>query len=169
MHAQPVFNKDPNPELKTWLNASGSLTQQLTQLAGGVFSVEPTQQYFNKMNLIDSRWMKMPAQHISWVRESLLYGCEDQAWVKAKSIFPIMSLQGRARIFQHIGRQPIGRFLFHRHQPLCQRRILHLDEGWTRQSCYTWHGCKFIVQETFLPAFEQFLAAQVIHTENAQG
>ncbi|MFI8026208.1 chorismate--pyruvate lyase, partial [Acinetobacter baumannii] len=33
-------------------------------------------------------------------------------------------------------------------------------EGWTRQSCYTWHGCKFIVQETFLPAFEAFLYQQ---------
>jgi len=36
-----------------------------------------------------------------------------------------------------------------------------LADGWTRQSCYTWHGCKFIVQETFLPAFEQFLQQQM--------
>lgn len=157
MFAQPSLYQDLDPKLKTWLYASGSLTQQLTQLAGGVFRVEPTEQYFQRMRQIDSRWMKMPAQHTAWVRESLLYGCQKQAWVQAKSIFPIMSLQGRARLFQHIGTQPIGRYLFDRHQPHCQRRVLKLENGWTRQSCYTWHGCKFIVQETFLTAFEDYL------------
>lgn len=157
MIAKPTLYKDLDPKLKTWLYASGSLTQQLTQLAGGIFHVEPTRQYFHKMSLMDSQWMKMPAQHISWVRESLLYGCEQQAWVEAKSIFPIMSLQGRARLFQHIGSKPIGKYLFDRHQPDCQRRVVKLAQGWTRQSCYTWHGCRFIVQETFLPAFEHYL------------
>lgn len=79
---------------------------------------------------------------------------------KSKSIFPIQSLQKKARIFQHIGSKPIGRFLFQRTTPLCDRRVIRLPEGWTRQSCYTWHGCKFIVQETFLPAFEAFLYQQ---------
>lgn len=169
MDAQPLFNKDINPELKKWLYASGSLTQQLTELAGGRFQVQPTQQYFKKMQFKDSQWMKMPSQHTSWVRESLLYGCEKEPWVKAKSIFPILSIQGKARIFKYIGCKPIGRFLFDRHQPLCQRRVLCLDEGWTRQSCYTWHGCKFIVQETFLPAFEQFLAAKINPVVPLQG
>ncbi len=108
------------------------------------------------MSRIDSQWMKMPA-HIAWVRESLLYGCEAQPWVQAKSIFPILSLQKKARIFKHIGKQPIGRFLFQRTTPQCERRIIRLNEGRTRQSCYTWHGCKFIVQETFLPSFEAYL------------
>ena len=83
MHAQPLFNKGLNPELKRWLYASGSLTQQLTDLAGGTFRVQPTQQYFKKMNFKDSQWMKMPFHHTSWVRESLLYGCETQPWVNS--------------------------------------------------------------------------------------
>ena len=147
-------------ELKTWLYASGSLTQQLTDLAGGIFRVEPTAQHFQRLSRLDSQWMGVSHQHTSWVRESYLYGCEQQAWVKAKSIFPITSLQSRARLFQHIGNQPIGRFLFQRTTPHCERRVLLLEDGWTRQSCYTWHGCKFIVQETFLPAFEQFIVQQ---------
>ena len=65
--------------------------------------------------------------------------------------------QKKARLFQHIGNKPIGWFLFQRTNPACERRVIHLEDGWTRQSCYTWHGCKFIVQETFLPAFEQFI------------
>jgi chorismate lyase len=144
--------------LSKWLFASGSLTLQLTDLAGGQFSVVPIKEHFQRLNFADARWMNMPHQHTSWVREAYLYGSEQQPWVKAKSIFPILSLQKRARIFQHIGKKPIGWFLFQRTQPICERRVICLDEGWTRQSCYTWHGCKFIVQETFLPAFEQFIA-----------
>ena len=144
-------------ELKTWLHASGSLTQQLTDVADGQFSVKPVKEHFQRLNFIDATWMQVPLHHTSWVRESYLYGCEKQPWVKAKSIFPIQSLQGRARIFKHIGTKPIGWFLFDRTQPKCERRVIWLDEGWTRQSCYTWHGCKFIVQETFLPAFQQYL------------
>jgi chorismate--pyruvate lyase len=69
-------------------------------------------------------------------------------------------LQGRARLFKHIGKKPIGWFLFQRTNPACERRVIWLEDGWTRQSCYTWHGCKFIVQETFLASFEQFLQKQ---------
>jgi chorismate--pyruvate lyase len=152
-----VQNAQLSPELKTWLYASGSLTQQLTELADGEFSVKPIKEHFKRLNFSDAQWMQMPHWHTSWVRESYLYGSEAQPWVKAKSIFPILSLQAKARIFQHIGKKPIGWFLFQRTNPQCQRRVILLEEGWTRQSCYTWHGCKFIVQETFLSAFEQFI------------
>lgn len=156
----PKQVSDIPEHLKKWLYAEGSLTQQLTEFAGGVFKVVPTQEHFQRLTFIDSQWMQMPYQHTAWVRESLLYGCDADAWVKAKSIFPILSLQKRVRLFQHIGRQPIGRFLFQRTQPACERRVLFLEDGWTRQSCYIWHGCKFIVQETFLPTFEQFIESK---------
>jgi chorismate--pyruvate lyase len=146
--------------LKTWLYASGSLTEQLTQLGQGQFSVQPAREQFQRLSFSDAKWMQMPYQHTAWVRESYLYGCETVPWVKAKSIFPILSVQKKARIFQHIGRKPIGWFLFQRTTPQCERRVLHLPDGWTRQSCYTWHGCKFIVQETFLAEFETFLQNQ---------
>lgn len=144
-------------QLHAWLYASGSLTRQLTELGEGCFHVEPLQEHFQRLTLSDARWMKMSAQHTSWVRESYLYGSASEPWVKAKSIFPILSLQKRARIFQHIGNKPIGWFLFQRTNPDCERRVMWLEDGWTRQSCYTWHGCKFIVQETFLPAFVDFI------------
>ena len=145
------------PDLSSWLNASGSLTQQLKDLAGGHFHVELIQQSYQKLSRQDAQWLGMPHHHTSWVRESYLFGHEQQPWVKAKSIFPILSLQKRARLFKHIGHKPIGLFLFQRTTPLCERRVIRLDDGWTRQSCYTWHNCKFIVQETFLEQFEQFI------------
>ncbi len=160
MQLQPSLKQEIYPELKTWLYAEGSLTQQLTDIAKGIFKVIPTSEYFHRLTFIDSQWMKVSHQHTSWVRESLLYGCENEPWVKAKSIFPIQSIHGRARLFKYIGRKPIGWFLFERTHPKCERRVILLDEGWTRQSCYTWHGCKFIVQETFLPAFIEYLKKQ---------
>lgn len=147
--------------LLPWLSASGSLTQQLTTLGGGTFRVQPLQQQFQRLSLSDAQWLNMSHQHTAWVREVYLYGCEQQPWVKAKSIFPILSLQKRARIFRHIGHRPIGWFLFQRTTPKCERRIVRLEDGWTRQSCYTWHGCQFIVQETFLPHFEAFIQPHI--------
>lgn len=144
-------------ELKPWLYASGSLTQQLTDLSAGKFRVQPVLEQFQRLQFLDAKWMKMPHHHTAWVRESFLYGVDAEPWVKAKSIFPILSLKKRARIFQHIGHKPIGWYLFERTNPLCERRVICLEDGWTRQSCYTWHGCKFIVQETFLPAFERYI------------
>lgn len=154
---QPKQDAQIPSTLKKWLLASGSLTQQLTDVAQGQFSVQPLQEHFVRLEKNDAQWMKMPLQHTSWVREAYLYGSETQPWVKAKSIFPVLSVQKKARIFRHLGKRPIGWFLFQRTNPTCERRIIYLEDGWTRQSCYTWHGCKFIVQETFLPAFEDFI------------
>ncbi|ELZ4466280.1 chorismate--pyruvate lyase family protein, partial [Acinetobacter baumannii] len=105
---QPVLKQEKtlNPELKTWLYASGSLTQQLTELGGGKFSVKPFKEHFQRLTFADSQWMNMPHTHTSWVRETYLYGSDVEPWVKAKSIFPIQSLQKKARIFQHIGSKP---------------------------------------------------------------
>ena len=152
---------DQIPEkLRYWLYASGSLTQQLTALAGGYFKVQPLIERYQRLEHDDAKWMQMPHYHTAWVREVYLYGHQVEPWVKAKSIFPIMSLKKRARIFQHLGKRPIGFFLFQRTNPRCERRVILLEDGWTRQSCYTWHGCKFIVQETFLSTFEDFIEHQ---------
>ena len=88
-------------ELKTWLYASGSLTQQLTDLADGAFRVQPTKEHFQRLQFIDAKWMNMPYQHISWVRESFLYGSDAEPWVKAKSIFPILNLQQLKHLVHH--------------------------------------------------------------------
>ena len=87
-------------------------------------------------------------------KETYLYGCEAEPWVKAKVFFQFKVYKKRV----YFSTSVLNRlaFLFQRTTPLCDRRVIRLPEGWTRQSCYTWHGCKFIVQETFLPAFEAF-------------
>ncbi len=152
-----VQHLDVPDYLQKWLYRGGSLTQQLTQLAQGHFYVLLKSEQYQRLTLQDSVWLAMPSHHVAWVRESELYGCQAVPWVKAKSIIPILSLQKQARQFKTLKQRPMGKLLFYRTQPMCERRVLYLPEGWTRQSCYTWHGCKLIVQETFLPEFELFL------------
>ncbi|MDO4223174.1 MAG: chorismate lyase [Acinetobacter sp.] len=158
---RPMFHHAPSipQHLHAWLWAKGSLTQQLTQLAQGDFQVQIQQQQMQRLTREDSLWLDVPLHHTAWVREVELWG-KQQAWVRAKSSFPIVSLYKKARQFKSLAQRPIGHLLFYRTQPKCQRRVIYLPEGWTRQSCYTWHGCRFIVQETFLPAFEHYLLQQ---------
>ena len=87
-----------NPELKTWLYASGSLTQQLTELGGGQFSVRPFK-HFQRLTFVDSQWMNMSHAHTSWVRN--LYGCEAEPWVKAKVFFQFKVYKKSAYISAH--------------------------------------------------------------------
>lgn len=143
--------------LQDWLYATGSLTEQLTQLGQGQFFVEPIKNYFKRPSRTDSLFLNVPHQHTAWFREVFLYGSEPIPWVKARSIFPVLSLQKKARIFKTLGRKPIGLYLFQRTTPLCERRVFFTKEGWTRQSRYTWHGCDFMVEEVFLPSFIAFL------------
>ncbi len=88
-----INSKQIPKELKKWLYASGSLTQQLTDLARGDFHVERIREHYQRLTFADSKWMLMPYHHVAWVRETHLYGSEREPWVKAKSIFPILSLQ----------------------------------------------------------------------------
>ncbi len=99
-------------ELKPWLYASGSLTQQLTDLAQGQFHVEPIQEHFQRLGFANAKWMQMSHQHTSWVRESYLYGSEQSPWVKAKSIFPILSLQKKPEFFSILAPNRLACFCF---------------------------------------------------------
>lgn len=157
------MNKSAIPQhLRFWLYAQGSLTKQLTQLAQGQFIVKPQAEYYQRLTLQDSLWLDMPYHHLAWVRESILCGVDGQEWVRAKSIFPILSIQSYARQFQQLKQRPMGHLLFSRYKPSdCQRRIIHLEQGWTRQNRYIWRDSRFIVQETFLPEFEQFILKSI--------
>lgn len=148
--------KIPN-HLRKWLLSSGSLTKKLTQLAGGEFYVQRKKEGYQKLNVSECQLLDMPYVQLAWVREVELYGTNGQAWVKARSIIPMKSVQNKAKCFQALKNRPMGHLLFHRYQPKCERQVFKTEDGWMRQSCYTWYGCKLIVQETFLAAFEQHI------------
>lgn len=144
-------------DMKPWLLASGSLTRQLTQLAGGQFRVEPLRQSFERIYLHESQLMGTAIDQQAWVREVYLYGADAEPWVKARSIVPVQSLKGQGLRLRYLKNRSLGSLLFARSAPHCIRQIALLPEGWTRRSLYLWHQRPLIVQETFLPAFQHYL------------
>lgn len=148
------------PELRYWLTASGSLTRQLTQLAGGEFRVQPFHQRFERIFWHESQLMNIPAHQQAWVREVYLYGSQSHPWVKARSVIPVSSLKGQGLRLRFLGTKSLGSLLFKRTAPQCIRQIACLPEGWSRRSLYLWHQQPLIVQETFLPQFQQFLLSK---------
>lgn len=149
----------PPIALIPWLNAEGSLTAVLEKKAGQPLRVERSFEGYRLLTLaqkqqLDIKGAQLNRPMLAWVRESLLYGNDEQAWVQAQSIFPLPSLQGQARRLQHLKATPIGYVLFKRRRTLpSQRFIAHTDSGWQRQTRYNWYGRKVLISEAFLPAF----------------
>lgn len=145
------------PHLNRWLIAHGSLTKQLTQQAGGQFRVRPIRQMFARPTLDEARFLQVPPYQRAWIREVELYGCEPVPWVQARSVIPISTVKGRGRRLRHLGSRSLGSLLFSRKAPKCTRQVIALSQGWARRSRYLWHGQPLLVQECFLPSFEQYV------------
>lgn len=151
------------PELLPWLNTNGSLTAMLEAKAGQPLRVSRSFEGYRALTLAQKRQLGVQGAALNrpmlaWVREAQLYGNDESPWVTAQSIFPLSSLQGRARRLQQLKGIPIGYVLFKRRRTLPnQRSIFHTDEGWCRQTCYDWYGRTLLISETFLPSFCQKL------------
>lgn len=151
----PLLDMPDN--LRHWLLSSGSLTQQLTQFAHGQFHVEPFKQQYQRIFLHESQLLGIHPTARAWVREVYLYGDQPKPWVKARSIIPVSTLNGKGRQLKYLGSRSLGSVLFGRYTPQCERQIARLPEGWARRSLYVWHGQPLIVQEVFLTEFSQVL------------
>ena len=151
------FTLEIPAHIKPWVTASGSLTKQLTLLANGQFHVEVIDEGYRKIARHEAHLLSTPYHQLAWVREVYLYGSSNQPWVKARSIIPLTTLAGSGQQLKTLRNRSLGSLLFKRHTPKCIRQIAHLKQGWSRRSLYLWHAKPLIVQESFLPAFEQFL------------
>ncbi len=150
------YQQQPPNDLLPWLIAKGSLTAMLEKKAGQPLRVVPTFEGYRRLTLIQKKQLQLNPQLfnrpiVAWVRESLLYGNEKNAWVQAQSIFPLMSLQGEAKRLKNLKGTPIGYVLFKRQQRLANQRIIRCtEEGWQRQTVYHWQTRKLLIAETFL-------------------
>ena len=149
----------PPSELLDFLNTEGSLTAMLEVKAGQPLRVERSFEGYRLLSLAQKKQLGVKGAALSrpllaWVREAKLYGNNEQPWVQAQSIFPLVSLKGRARRLQQLKSTPIGYVLFKRSRTLPnQRSIEKTAEGWQRQTLYDWYGRKILISETFLAAF----------------
>lgn len=149
------------PELLPWLNTNGSLTAMIEDKAGQPLRVQRSFEGYRQLTLSQKKQLGLIGSTLNrpmlaWVREAQLYGNDELPWVTAQSIFPLPSLQGRARRLQQLKGTPIGYVLFKRRRTLPnQRFIRHTVDGWQRQTRYDWYGRTLLISETFLPNFCQ--------------
>ena len=149
----------PPSELLDFLNTEGSLTAMLEVKSGQPLRVKRSFEGYRLLSLAQKKQLGVQGgalnrPMLAWVREAQLYGNNEQPWVQAQSIFPLISLKGRARRLQQLKSTPIGYVLFKRSRTLPnQRSIEKTAEGWQRQTLYDWYGRKILISETFLAAF----------------
>lgn len=147
------------PLLLPYLTATGSLTAKLEALSGQKLIVNPQFEGRQTLSLNEKKQLDLPLNrsHSAWVREVMLYGqIDDEAWVKARSVFPFISLIGETKQLTNLGTTPIGYVMFGRGGAVMVKRWLTLTpDGWQRTSVYDWQKRKLLISETFLPAFIQ--------------
>lgn len=157
--------------LAGWLTDSGSLTARLNKLGGSAITVEVLRQSWGRARLSEARTLGVAPNQTCLIREVVLKGPQQQAWVFARSLFPASSLTGPLRHMRHLDNRPLGGYLFA--HPQLGRSPLQLallppanlipaplqgeQSLWGRRSVFSLYGKKLLVSEIFLPAFEQEL------------
>lgn len=134
------------------LHTHGSLTALLEKKAGRPVRVQILHECHQLIDFKTKKLLRLPAHRpaVAWVREVELFGDDDVAWVRAKSVFPLTSLVGNAKRLRHLKRTPIGYVLFKKNRTLPYTRTYFFDEHWGRNTVYDWHGRCVLVQEIFL-------------------
>ena len=143
----------PPDTLIPYLSTKGSLTALLERRAGQPLRVQVLFEGYARMDFYHKKLLglSMSRPAVAWVREVLLFGDGDVAWVRAKSIFPLQSLTGNAKRLRHLKRTPIGYVLFkHTRQLPHTRTPLYDGQYWGRNTVYDWYGRKLRVKEKFL-------------------
>lgn len=140
---------------RPWLLDTGSLTQNLKDLAPGRFSVRVLKTGFHRASLSEAQALGISCDEQIYVREVAL--CIDGgACIFARSIIPRRTLTGAERQLLWLKNKPLGEFLFqHKHMArkqieVKQGQVNHQDT-WARRSIFTVSGKPLLVSEYFLP------------------
>ena len=146
---------------RDWLLHPGSLTQRLTEAAGGDFRVELSFQGWGMPTLSEARSLGIDPRQQALIREVRLIG-RGQTWVYARSIIPASTLKGPLRKLRRLGNRSLGSLLFkeptmHR-GPIetCSLRLDGLLEPVSaRRSVFYLRGLPLLVCEVFLPSLQR--------------
>ncbi len=94
-----------------WLTLEGSLTRALQLRCQAGLKVQVLREGFAQPTLEERQSLSLPIRQAAWIREVCLIG-DDTPWVLARTIIPLATLSGRGRRLRHLGRQPLGAYLF---------------------------------------------------------
>ncbi|WP_372972065.1 chorismate--pyruvate lyase family protein [Marinobacter sp.] len=150
------------PELRGnasfWLQAEGSLTRHLQLRCRNRFHVEVANEGFATPGSEEALTLGIPHRQQAWIREVRLCG-DGNPWVLARTIIPLATLEGRGRRLRHLGRTPLGAWLFSHREwtrgPLQTGLCQPLTEDqpcYARRSVFASDNHGLLVGEYFLPA-----------------
>lgn len=147
-----------NPWRK-WLLDTGSLTQNVKDLAPGRFSLQLLDRRFDRPSLSECTALNIPPRHEAYIREVTL--CVDnQPHIYARSIIPRSTFTASERQLLKLNNKPLGEFLFaHKHM---RRGPIEIKQGqlngetvWGRRSIFYVNNKPLLVCEYFLPSLLQ--------------
>lgn len=151
--------RDPviHGELGHWLKLEGSLTRALQLRCQRSFRVQILREGYARPNREESRTLGLAPRNHAWIREVCLLG-DDRPWVLARTIIPMATLSGRGRRLRHLGRQPLGAYLFSNSQwqrgvfetGLCQQDTPDQPRAARRSQFFSGNNT-LLVGEYFLP------------------
>nr|WP_227545965.1 chorismate lyase [Marinobacter fonticola] len=101
----------PLDDEKFWLTLEGSLTRALQRRCHERFHVDVLWEGYARPTLEEARTLTIPDRQVAWIREVHLCG-DGQPWVMARTVIPLDTLKGNGRRLRHLGRRPLGHFLF---------------------------------------------------------
>lgn len=109
--AAALISPLPRGGARHWLTLEGSLTRALQLRCRERFHVDVLAEGFALPTLEEARTLGIPARQSAWIREVQLCG-DGQPWVMARTIIPRYTLRGPGRRLRHLGRKPLGAYLF---------------------------------------------------------
>lgn len=144
---------------RNWLLDSGSLTQNLKDLAPNRFSLQLIERRFGSPNVSECNALSMANRQQAYIREVALC-VDEQPKIFARSIIPRQTLTGNERQLLTLNRKPLGEFLFShknmRRGPIqIKRGRLNGETVWARRSVFYVNEKPLLVCEYFLPSLLQ--------------
>ncbi len=159
LSAAGLRNPTVHGPVRYWLQVEGSLTRELQLRCSHSFHVDVTGEGFALPTREEADTLNIPGRQLAWIREVHLCG-DGEPWVLARTIIPLATLQGAGRRLRHLGRKPLGAWLFS--NPLWQRGpfetgICHTSHEAqppvARRSRFYSGDKALLVGEYFLPRF----------------
>ena len=130
------------------------------------FSVELIEQKKGKASLDEANALHLRSRQFVIIRQVVLH-CDQQSWVYARTVIPIVTLQGPFRRLIKLGNQPLGAVLFADksiqrgrvevaiikpcHQVSTYTGIPKDKKVWGRRSIFSKQNKRLLVSEFFLP------------------
>lgn len=142
-----------------WLTLPGSLTRALQLRCRHGFHVEVLAEGFRVPSPEERLTLGLGPRQRAWIREVQLCG-DGQPWVRARTVIPAATLEGRGRRLRHLGRKPLGAYLFSRPEwrrgsfqaGVCRRAPGSGEPRLARRSRFSCGHQHLLVGEYFLPA-----------------